>query len=77
MPDLRQAAYNEEQKLAAKQIEYAIAPPVSPLFVQLSQAGVPVHAASIIGSEIGNLLERIKVLEARLQFFENGSRKRG
>lgn len=73
MGDLRQVAYNEAQKLAAKKNEQASAPSVSPLFAQLSQAGIPVSAASILGSEIGVLLERIKTLEARLEFLEHHS----
>jgi hypothetical protein len=41
------------------------------LFFELANAGCPVHAATIIGSEIGKLLERIKTLEARLEFLEH------
>lgn len=73
MGDLKQAAYNEQQKLAAKRQVEAAAPSVPPLFAQLSQAGIPVHAATILGSEIGVLLERIKTLEARLEFLEHHS----
>ena len=50
-----------------------IAEPERGLFFELANAGCSVHAATIIGSEIGKLLERIKTLEARLEFLEHHS----
>lgn len=73
MGDLRQVAYAESQKLTAKRQAESAAPSAPPLFARLSQAGIPVHAATILGSEIGVLLERIKTLEARLEFLEHHS----
>jgi hypothetical protein len=63
MGDLRQVAYNEQQKLSAKQMELANAPSVSPLYSRLAQTGVPVSGASILESEFNKLLQRIEALE--------------
>jgi hypothetical protein len=63
MGDLKQAAYNEAQKLAAKQKELANAPSVSPLYSRLAQTGIPVAGASILESEFNKLLQRIEALE--------------
>ena len=49
----------------------AVAEPERGLFFELANGGCPVHAATIIASEIGKLLERIKTLEARVEFLEH------
>ena len=73
MGDLNQVKYNEAQKLAEKQRAAATAPAVLPLFARLSQTGIPVAGASILGSEIEILIGKVRELEARLEFLEHHS----
>jgi hypothetical protein len=68
MPDLAQAAFAEEQKLARKNAERTAVGPISLsrwglLYSMLSGGGVPVSAATVIANEIDKLNARVEELE--------------
>ena len=75
MGDLRQAAFNEAQKLAEKQAKAALEfpAPEKPLADLLAGTGIPIQGAALLARKFQQLFERIEVLEARLEFLEHHS----
>jgi hypothetical protein len=62
MPDLAQAAFAEEQKLAARRAEPKAGAGYS-LVLDLATSGIPIHTATLIAIEFSKLEARIAELE--------------
>jgi len=77
MGDLRQAKYNEEKKLAEKQQALTTAPAEPPLYSDLAQTGIPMAGATLIGSEIGILVNHLRELDTRVDALEQAARNIG
>ena len=67
MGDLRQAAYNEQQKLAEKQANAALEfpSPEKTLAELLAGTGIPVQGAALLARKFQQLFDRIALLEKK------------